>query len=263
MSDELSAIIRAAAHDEAAAAERDLPLTTARLGRFVRDVRRRRAISVAALTAASVTVAGAGALGLSLLWPTASTEIPPLPAATTSSPPEPTTPAPSASTSPTVGPTPSPTEEPSPSSTPTTPSRPTTAPPPPPTSTTPTVAAPGPVTGVTGWTGGGSGETTVTWEQGADATGYRVYRSDSLTGPFVVAATFDVATGKVTIAPAFINDYVVIWSYSEGALQVVSYTDAIGYLEPTYYRVAAFNTGGEGPLSPVVCATPPGSPYTC
>ncbi|HUX70122.1 MAG TPA: hypothetical protein VMV41_06405 [Cellulomonadaceae bacterium] len=260
MSDELSAILRAAARDEAAAAEGEFPYSSAVLGRYVGDVRRRRAAGMATLAVAAVTVGGLAALGVGQLLPTGPTVVSPLPAATSTASPEPSvTPTPTAE--PSTTPAPSPTPDPSPSSTPTTPSLPTTAPPPP--STTPTVAAPGPVTGVKGSTGGGSGETMVTWDQGADATGYRVYRSDSPAGPFVVAATFDVATGKVTIAPAFINDYVIIGSYGDIEPQVLYYVDAIGYLDPTYYRVAAFTSGGEGPLSPVVCATPPGSPFTC
>ena len=262
MSDELSALLRAAARDEASAAEGEFPYTSAVLDRYVGDVRRHRVAGMATLAVAAVTVVGLAALGVGQLLPTGPTVVSPLPAATSSASPEPSA-TPTPTVEPSTTPVPSPTLDPSPSSTPTTPSLPTTAPPPAPTSTTPAVPVPGPVTGVKGWTGGGSGETMVTWDQGADATGYRVYRSDSLSGPFVVAATFDVATGTTTIAPAFINDYVVIWSYSEGALQVVSYTDAIGYLEPTYYRVAAFTSGGEGPLSPIVCATPPGSPFTC
>ena len=251
MSDELSAIIRAAAHDEAAAAERDLPLTTARLGRFVRDVRRRRAISVAALTAASVTVAGAGALGLSLLWPNASTEIPPLPAATTSSPPEPSTLAPSASTSPTVGPTtsPAPSSEPTPSTSPTT------------AATTPArpdaVAVPGQVTGVTAGSGGGSGEIVVSWDPVANATGYRVYRSSLPDGPFARSASFDVATSRTTIEAEFPYEYIGIYPSWP---QRFEYVDAVPVVGPAYFKVTAFSSGGEGAPSTVVCGTPPGGP---
>jgi hypothetical protein len=251
MSDELSAIIRAAAHDEAAAAARDLPLTTAHLGRFVRDVRRRRAISVAALTAATVTVAGAGALGLSLLWPNASTEIPPLPAATTSSPPEPSTPAPSASTSPTVGPTtsPSPSSEPTPSTSPTTV---VTTP-----ATPDAVAVPGQVTGVTAGAGGGSGEILVSWDPVANATGYRVYRSSLPDGPFARSASFDVATGRTTIEAEFPYEYIGIYPSWP---QRFEYVDAVPVDGPAYFKVTAFNSGGESAPTAVVCGTPFGGP---
>ena len=262
MSDELSAILRGAARDEASAAEREFPYSSAVLDRYVGDVRRRRVAGMATLAVAAVTVVGLAALGVGQLLPTGPTVVSPLPAATSSASPEPSV-TPTPTVEPSTTPVPSPTLDPSPSSTPTTPSLPTTAPPPAPPSKTPTVAAPGPVTGVKGSTGGGSGETMVTWDQGADATGYRVYLSDSEAGPFVVAATFDVVTGTATIAPAFANDYVIIWAYRDGVRQVVSYTDAIGDITSSYYRVAAFTSGGEGPLSPVVCATPPGSPSTC
>ena len=54
MSDELSALVRATAHEETAAAEREFPYTAATLGRFVRDVRRRRAAGGAMLAVAGV-----------------------------------------------------------------------------------------------------------------------------------------------------------------------------------------------------------------
>jgi len=255
MSDELSAIVRAAARDETAAAEREYPYSSATLGRFVGDVRRRRAAGGAMLAVASVAVVGMAVLGLGQLWQTAPPAAFPSPPVTSSASTDS-----SATPTPTVQPStssPSASLTPSASSTPTpTTSRPhTTAAPRP--SNPPVVAAPGPVTGVKGYTGGGSGETMVNWDQGADAAGYRVYRSDLPDGPFVKAASFDVATGKTTIAPAFANDYVIIGIYGEVVPGVLYYVDAIGGEGPTYYKVAAFNSGGEGPASGTVCATPP------
>ena len=261
MSDELSAIVRAAARDEAAAAAREYPYSSATLGRFVGDVRRRRAAGGAMLAVASVAVVGMAALGLGQLWQTAPPAALPSPPVTSSASSDPST-----TPSPTVEPSttsPSASRTPSASSTPTpTTSRPhTTAARPP--SQTPTGPAPGPVTGVKGYTGGGSGETMVNWDQGADAAGYRVYRSDLPGGPFVKAASFDVATGKTTIAPAFANEYVTIGIYGEVLPGVLYYVDAIPGDGPNYYKVAAFNSGGEGPPSAVVCAWPSNNPSSC
>ena len=253
MSDELSEMVRAAAHDEAAAAEREFPYSSATLGRFVGDVRRRRAVGGAMLAVAGVAVVGLAVLGLGRPWQAAPPVVTPMPS-----------PTPSASSSP----TPTPTVEPTPSAIPTPSETPIVAPPAPEETTPPPPVEalpepPGAVTGVKAYTGGGSGETMVNWDQGADAAGYRVYRSDLPDGPFVKAASFDVATGKTTIAPAFANDYVIIGIYGEVLPGVLYYVDAIGDDGPTYYEVAAFNSGGEGPPSAVVCATPPFSTSSC
>jgi|GEM_PF-2982699 len=262
MSDELSAIVRAAARDETAAAAREYPYSSATLGRFVGDVRRRRAAGGAMLAVASLAVVGMAVLGLGQLWQTAPPAAFPSPPVTSSASSVPsTTPSPTVVPSTSSTPSPAPSASSTPTPTPTKPRPPTTAAPRP--SNPPVVAAPGPVTGVKGYTGGGSGETMVNWDQGADAAGYRVYRSDLPNGPFVKAASFDVATGKTTIAPAFANDYVIIGIYGEVVPGVLYYVDAIPGDGPNYYKVAAFNSGGEGPPSAVVCAWPSNNPSSC
>jgi hypothetical protein len=255
MSDELSAIVRAAAREEAAAAEREFPYSSATLGRFVGDVRRRRAVGMALLALVAVAAVGGAALGLGRLWQTAPTAVFPLPTTTSSaSPDRSATPTPTAE--PSTAPSPSPSQTPSPSATPT-PTKPsphpTSAPSP---SKPPTVAVPGPVTVITAGAGGGSGEVQVWWDPVPGATGYRVYRSDSPDGPFTKSASYDVATGKTTIEYVLSSEYIVIepsWPQGFEYIEVISEG-------PTYFQVKALNVGGEGPPSAVVCGTPPGNP---
>lgn len=74
MSDELSEMIRAAARDEAAAAEREFPLTPDARDHFVGRVGRRRAAVGAVLAVGSVAVIGAAAFGLSQVLPSGSND---------------------------------------------------------------------------------------------------------------------------------------------------------------------------------------------
>jgi hypothetical protein len=116
---------------------------------------------------------------------------------------------------------------------------------------------PGAVTFVKAGSGGGSGEIMVWWDPVADSTGYRVYRSDLPDGPFVASASFDVATGTTTIEYNHWYEYIVI---SPSWPQGFAYVDAIGIENPVYFRVTAFNAGGEGPRSVAVCGRPIGFP---
>lgn len=123
---------------------------------------------------------------------------------------------------------------------------------------------PGVVTIVAVGPGGGSGEVGLTWEALADATGYRVLRSDTADGEFEVTAELDVTTGAATAAADVVNvfsgqhSYVPAGSTFEGPDQSpqFSYVD----LGPRQrcYRVIAFNTAGDGPSSDVACGAPPG-----
>ena len=243
MSDELSEMVRAAAHDEAAAAEREFPYSSATLGRFVGDVRRRRAVGGAMLAVAGVAVVGAAVLGLGRPWQAAPPVVTPSPS-----------PTPSASSSPTPTPTVEPT--PTPSSTPA-PVEATPAPEPttPPAEIAPAVA-PGQVTVVDAGMGGGSGEIVVDWDTIADATGYRVYRSDVPDGPFVASASVDVATGETTVEFAGSYEFIQVWPPSPQSFQYIEASVS----DPGYFRVTAFNAAGEGPPSVVVCGRPVGYP---
>jgi hypothetical protein len=270
MNEDLSALVRAAAHDEAGAAEREFPYSSATLGRLVGDVRRRRSATAALLAVAGAAVIGLATLGLVQLGQHGQPPVFPVPIATS-----PTTSAPTApSTEPTTPTTPStePTTPTTPSTEPTTttapapdPTTPTTTAPapdpttPPPPSPTATVAAPGRVTGVHAGSGGGSGEIYVSWDTIPDATGYRVYRSTAASGPFVASASIDVATGKTSIEFAGGYEFIGIWAPSWGGFE---YDEAVYVSGPGYFRVTAFNSGGEGPPSSVVCGSPPGYP-TC
>ena len=238
MSDELSQMVRAAARDEAAAAEREFPYSSATLGRFVGDVRRRRVAGGAMLAVASLVVIGAAALGLGQPWQAA--------------PPVTSTPSPTPSVS--ASPTPTPSADPSPTPTPPPPESPA---PPPPQETTPPPPVealpepPGAVSGVHAHPGGGSGEILVLWDTMTGATGYRVYRSGTPDGPFAPAASIDVTTGVVTIEYGGRYEYIGIGEEGPTSLR---YTEAIGTFG--YFWVAAFNAGGQGPASGIVCAEP-------
>ncbi len=258
MSDDLSALLRAAALEQEGAARTERPYSVEMLRRYVRDVRRRRAVGGASLAVAGVVVVGAVLIGASHL-----------------APPDPLTPvgtssAPSAGPSPTIEATPTPTATPTsaPTATPVPPATPTS---PPPTSTaalpthqaTPAPPAtalpepPGVVTVVYSGPGGGSGEVMVTWAPTAGATGYRVYRSAVATGPFALSASYDVATGRTTVAFTDFYESIQIWQPQGGDYLDLQYIEAISG-DRAYFRVTAFNAGGEGPSSAVVCGEAPG-----
>ena len=256
MSDDLSAVVRGLAQEEGIAAELDRPYTAAMRDRYVRDVRRRRAAGASALALVAVVVVGAGAFGVGRL----TRDLPPVDVVVTDPTPvwtaSPTwEPTPSQVPSVTPTPTPTPTETPTPEPEPTTPPpepepEPTTPPPPPP-------PPPGEVTELHAGPGGGSGEIMVVFEPVEGATGYTVYRSDAADGSYAAAASFDVATGAVTITWGGWYEY--LWM-----LQGVQSPTAIEYgdviASPGYFRVAAFNAGGEGPWSRVVCGAQPSVP---
>lgn len=254
MSTELTGLFRAAAHDEAAAAEREYPLGTDTVHRYVAAAQRRRVARGAMIVAAGAIVMGAGALGFHHYWQGAPLAASPTPSITASA---------SAKSSATPKPSPSPTASASP--TPTAPVPAETTPPaaiettPPAPRETPVGAVPGQVTTVSANTGGGSGEITVNWNTVPDATGYRVYRSSSANGPFVASASVMVATGVTAIEFGGSYEYIQIWPPSSDSYEYVE--AAIG--SPGYFRVAAFNTAGTGPRSAVVCGTAPMSEAGC
>jgi hypothetical protein len=101
--------------------------------------------------------------------------------------------------------------------------------------------------------GGGSGEILVLWDAITGATGYHVYRADAAEGPYRPAASIDVTTGVVTVEYGEWYEYIGIVPGIPSPTGV-EYVEAIGTFG--YFRVTAFNAGGEGPMSGVVCAEP-------
>jgi len=259
MSTELSGLFRAAAHEEAVAAEREFPLGPDTIHRYVTAALRRRVALGALIGVAGAVVIGGGALGIQHYWQGEPLAASPTPAVTSSQ---------SATPSVTASPTPSPSPTASASPTPTAPVPGETTPPPviettpPAPHETPVGAVPGQVTTVSGFVGAGSGEKQLSWNTVPDATGYRVYRSSSAAGPFVATASVIVATNATTIEYGGSYEYIQIWPRASDMYDYVDVTE--GYVN--YYRVAAFNAAGTGPRSPVVCASapvPPGDPNKC
>lgn len=255
MSDDLSALIRAAAFDQESAARAEAPYSTEMFRRYVRDVRRRRAAGGATLAAVGAVVVGGVLVGAAYLAPPDHLA----PVGTPSAPS--VTPSTTGEATPSPTPTPAPTTAPAPTTV--APTAPTT---PPPTSSAapptheatsappaaPLVAVPGAVTVLSSGPGGGSGEVMVLWASTPGATGYHVYRSDVATGPFALSASFDAATGLTTVAYLGSYESIQIWQPASGELQYVeAIHGAVGY-----FRVSAVNAAGEGPLSGVVCGEP-------
>jgi len=262
MSDGLSGLIRAAAFDQECAVRAEAPYSTETFRRYVRDVRRRRAAGGATLAAVGAVVVGGVLFGAARLAP-------PVPLAPVGTPSAPSVmPSPTSEVTPSPTPTLAPTTVPAPTT-----DAPTTPTSPPPTSSAapptheatsappaaPLVAVPGVVTVLSSGPGGGSGEVMVVWASTPGATGYHVYRSDVATGPFALSASFDVATGRTTVAYAGSYESIQIWQPASGELQYVeAIHGAVGY-----FRVSAVSSAGEGPLSGVVCGAPPGLPTGC
>lgn len=250
MTENLGGVVRAIAREEGAAAELERPYSAALRERYVRDVRRRRAAGVAGLALVTAVVLGGGALGADRL----ARDLPPVDIVVTD--PSPTwTPSPTWESTPSQ--TPIETLTPTPTETPTTPppapepeDQETTPPPPPPAPPAPPTTAP---TGVVAAPGGGSGEALVLWDLMPGATGYRVYRTTTPGGPFLPAASYDVATGVTTVE---YSGYEYIFIQPEfGSSTQLRYTEAVS-MDFVWFRVSAFNAGGEGPLSGITCAEP-------
>lgn len=245
MSADLSSLLRAAVLDEANEAQREFPLSQSAVARFVRAARRRRAARAVVIAVAAVLLLGGGAASVNYWRQGSAPADSPAPAVTWSVSAQPT---PSASTTAEASHMPTASVQPSQSAAPASPSAAVTDASPPP----PAPAVPGTVTGVSATAGGGSGEVLVNWGAVADATGYRVYRSTSAGGPFVAAASMVVATGATTIEFDGPYEFIQIWKPSPSAFQYVESFDNAA----VYFSVAAFNAGGTGPRSAVVCGSP-------
>ncbi len=164
-----------------------------------------------------------------------------------------------------ASPPPTPSAEPTtPSAEPTTPSATPTSPSPAQASQAPTPAASPPpaVTQPTAAPGGGSGEIVLDWLAVAGATEYRVEHASSVGGPFTVAASVDVVTGKATSVPEVVNLWSSVYSYipSSGSAPPSALPTSIQYVEVAsgqrWFRVIAANAAGAAPASPVASAAP-------
>ncbi len=252
MSDELAGLVRGVVDAEIAAVTAEVPFPPTRVARYVADVRRRRVVGTSLVAAASLVVVGGAALGVARPWaaPAPVGEVTSSPAPSEDPTPEPT---PTATTAPMPTATPAPVGTPSPTQTP-------THEPEPEVTTEPPVLSepPGAVTVTYVVPGGGSGEILVGWSLVPDATGYRVYRSDSPDGPFVAAARYDVASGEATVEYTGTYEYIGIHSTDQGLQYVEAVRGQLGY-----FQVVAYNDDGEGPPSAVLCGEPMAQGYTC
>ncbi|HEY6747225.1 MAG TPA: DUF4232 domain-containing protein [Mycobacteriales bacterium] len=112
--------------------------------------------------------------------------------------------------------------------------------------------------------GGGSGEVAVGWAAVPRATGYRVVRTTAGGAQLRVVADFDITTGRATAAPEVVNVWSAQHSYvpDRGRLAQVDRSPRFEYVDVgagrRYYRVLAYNSAGNGPLSAVTGALPPG-----
>ena len=120
---------------------------------------------------------------------------------------------------------------------------------------TPTTAAPvptpPPVTGLTASTGGGSGETVITWPPlpaSAGVASYQLYKRKAdgteLAPATVTSATLGIEPGRLGIVDAPDTGPWATMEPDPG---------------PRCYKVSAVSSGGvEGPVSPEACASPVG-----
>jgi Domain of unknown function (DUF4232) len=112
--------------------------------------------------------------------------------------------------------------------------------------------------------GGGSGEVAVGWPAVPRATGYRVVRTTAAGAHLRVVADFNITTGRTTAAPEVVNIWSAQHSYvpDRGRLTQVDRSARFEYVDVgasrRYYRVLAHNSTGNGPLSAVTGALPPG-----
>jgi hypothetical protein len=117
---------------------------------------------------------------------------------------------------------------------------------------------PGQVTVVRAGHGGGSGELNVAWDGVPGATGYRVSRANTPSGPFSITADINMATGAITHPADVIN----VFSFVEGGSRHFGYTEIV--INPGnqrhYFHVTAYNAAGSGPPSVLVCGTAIGNP---
>jgi hypothetical protein len=97
------------------------------------------------------------------------------------------------------------------------------------------------------------------------ADGYRVLHSRTPAGPFTVAVDFGVMTGVVFVADEVIDlraeDVDYLWTeLPTEPPEWFLYGELVEEPPPSprFYQVVAYNAGGDGPPSIVVCGSPPG-----
>ena len=117
---------------------------------------------------------------------------------------------------------------------------------------------PGRVAVVAAHNGGGSGELDVDWDGVPGASGYRVSRANTPSGPFSVTADVNLATGRITHAAGVID----LHSFVEGGSRHFRYTEIVIHpgSQRHYFHVTAYNAFGSGPPSVLVCGTAIGNP---
>ena len=122
-----------------------------------------------------------------------------------------------------------------------------------PTSTTSSASsgAPGTVTVLKAGPAGGSGEIQLEWSGVAGATGYRVGRATTVSGPFATTADVNAATGQGPHDPDVVN----LFRSATGYVYVDVPTGAAPGPR-RFYRVTAYNTSGAAAPSAVVCGAP-------
>ena len=130
-------------------------------------------------------------------------------------------------------------------------------------------AVPNAVAVVSAGPSAGSGEIGLRWNAVANASGYRVMRADAASGPFTVSADFDVTTGKTNAGADVTNVWSEQFSYKpvRSALARPDTSPRFEYVEIVsggvsrrYFRVVAYNAGGDAPASVVVCGAPINQP---
>ncbi|MCE9621753.1 MAG: hypothetical protein K8R99_05340 [Actinomycetia bacterium] len=134
---------------------------------------------------------------------------------------------------------------------------------PPSTTTTVAPAVPGRVSGVHAFPGGGSGEVAVNWNAEPDANGYRIYRSATPDGDFVLVADINVTNGDTSATSEVVNIWTAQHSYvpAGGALASRDTSSEFQYVELSgagerCFKVRAYNDAGRGHSSSVSCSGP-------
>lgn len=130
--------------------------------------------------------------------------------------------------------------------------------------TVPPAPVPGAVVAVA-HAGAGSGEVQVDWNAVRHATGYRILRSDPGGDRARIVADFDITTGRTTAAAEVVTILSAEHNYvpGQGSLTHLDRSPWFEYIDylagERCYRVQAYSTAGNGPLSAVTCASPMGA----
>jgi hypothetical protein len=131
-----------------------------------------------------------------------------------------------------------------------------------PTTAAPRGRVPGPVPDVSANPSAGSGEIAVRWGPATGATGYRVLRSATAGGRFVVAADINVTTGATTEADGVTTIWSANHNYRPGGPRLTT-PDTSPWFElidvgndPRWFKLVAYNAAGQGPVSAAYYSVP-------